>query len=387
MKIGVVGFGNRIAHVFLELKKINIDATIVAFVDPQPIGKDFAEKNNFFPSQQYDSLDEMLKKEQLDLLMVGSPNYFHIEHIQKGLEEGVKIFAEKPIVINEEQTWKLAELIKKYGKEKILVGLVLRYSKHARSLKELIDNNSLGKIISLEASEHIMPWHGGFFMRNWRRKTSYSGGFMLEKCCHDLDFYSLVVGCRPIKVASFGGRRSFVPENSPALNGEKNLDIYKEYNLEGWESKKEVFDSDADIVDHQVAIIEYENGATLAFHTNMKVPDEFRRFAIIGIKGMAEGDFVRGYLTVHNSHTGEKIFDENFGAAFQQGTKGHYGADQLMVKDINNYLLDESNHSLPVSVVDCMEAGLVAMKIDESRVKNQIIDLRNMWKKLDSYNL
>ena len=387
MKIGVVGFGNRIAHVFLELSKINSDAKIVAFVDPKPIGKNFAEQNNFFPSQQYDSLSDMLKKEQLDLLMVGSPNYLHIEHIQKGLEGGVKIFAEKPIVINEEQTWKLAELIKKYGKEKVLVGLVLRYSKHARSLKELVDNDSLGKIISLEASEHIMPWHGGFFMRNWRRKTSYSGGFMLEKCCHDIDFYSLVVGCRPIKVASFGGRGSFIPENSPALNGEENLDIYKEYNLEGWEAKEQVFDSDADIVDHQVAIIEYENGATLAFHTNMKVPDEFRRFAIIGTKGMAEGDFVRGYLTAHNSHTGEKIFDENFGAAFQQGAKGHYGADQLMVKDINNYLLDESNYSLPVGVIDCMEAGLVAMKIDESRLKNQVINLRDMWDKLDSYNL
>ena len=117
MKIGVVGFGNRIAHVFLELNKINSDAKIVAFVDPKPIGKNFAEQNNFFPSQQYDSLSDMLKKEQLDLLMVGSPNYLHIEHIQKGLEGGVKIFAEKPIVINEEQTWKLAELIKKHGKE------------------------------------------------------------------------------------------------------------------------------------------------------------------------------------------------------------------------------------------------------------------------------
>ena len=76
----------------------------------------------------------------------------------------------------------------------------------------------------------------------------------------------------------------------------------------------------------------------------MKVPDEFRRFAIIGTKGMAEGDFVRGYLTAHNSHTGKKIFDENLGAAFQQDTKGHYGADQLMVKDINNYPLIKENH-------------------------------------------
>jgi len=387
MKVGAVGLGNRAAHVFIELKKINPNYSLVAFVDPQPIGKKIAEEKSIFPNQEYSSLEEMLNKENLDLLIVGSPNHLHLEHIQRGLEAGVTIFAEKPIVANEEQTWKLAELIKKYGTEKVLVGLVLRYSKHARSIRKLIKEDALGKIISLEASEHIMPWHGGFFMRNWRRKTSYSGGFILEKCCHDLDFYSMIVGCRPIKVASFGGRNAFVAAQSPALHGEIDLDVYQEYNLKGWESKEQVFDSDADIVDHQVAIIEYENGATLAFHTNMKVPDEFRRFAIIGTKGMVEGDFVRGYLTAHNSHTGKKIFDENFGAAFQQGTKGHYGADQLMLTDINNHFLNHSTNSLPVGVVDCMEAGLVAMKIDESRVKNQIINLRDMWNKLDSYNL
>ena len=387
MKVGAVGLGNRAAHVFFELKKINPNYSLVAFVDPEPIGKKFAEEKNFFPKQEYPSLEAMLKNENLDLLMVGSPNHLHLEHIQKGLEAGVTIFAEKPIVANKEQTWKLAELIKKYGKDKVLVGLVLRYSKHARSIRKLIKEDSLGKIISLEASEHIMPWHGGFFMRNWRRKTSYSGGFILEKCCHDLDFYSMIVGCRPIKVASFGGRNAFVADQSPALHGEIDLDVYQEYNLKGWESKEQVFDSDADIVDHQVAIIEYENGATLAFHTNMKVPDEFRRFAIIGTKGMVEGDFVRGYLTAHNSHTGKKIFDENFGAAFQQGTKGHYGADQLMLTDINNHFLKQSTNSLPVGVVDCMEAGLIAMKIDESRLKNQIINLKDMWDKLDNYNL
>ena len=387
MKVGAVGLGNRAVHVFFELKKINPNYSLVAFVDPQPIGKKFAEEKNIFPNQEYSSLEEMLNKENLDLLIVGSPNHLHLEHIQRGLEAGVTIFAEKPIVANEEQTWKLAELIKKYGKDKVLVGLVLRYSKHARSIRKLIKEDALGKIISLEASEHIMPWHGGFFMRNWRRKTSYSGGFILEKCCHDLDFYSMIVGCRPIKVASFGGRNAFVAAQSPVLHGEIDLDVYQEYNLKGWESKEQVFDSDADIVDHQVAIIEYENGATLAFHTNMKVPDEFRRFAIIGTKGMVEGDFVRGYLTAHNSHTGKKIFDENFGAAFQQGTKGHYGADQLMLTDINNHFLNQSTNSLPVGVFDCMVAGLVAMKIDESRVKNKIINLKDVWDKLDSYNL
>ena len=379
MKIGVVGLGNRIAHVFHELKRINSEAELVAYADPQPIGQAYAMKNNFFPQQCYQTLNDMIEKESLDLLMIGSPNHLHLEHIKEGLYAGLKIFAEKPIVVNENQTFELAKLIKEFGVDQILVGLVLRYSKHARSVRELIESNIIGEVVSIEASEHIMPWHGGFFMRNWRRKEKYSGGFMLEKCCHDIDFYSMIVKSRPIKIASFGGRHSFIPQNQP----KDSIEEYTKYNLQGWEAKENVFDSDADIVDHQVAIIEYENGATLAFHTNMRVPDEFRRFAVIGTNGMVEGDFVRGYLKAHDQKN-NILLDENYGAAFGM-VKGHYGADSLMLKDINDYLVNPKTSLLPVGVIDCMEAGLVAMKIDESRKTGKIIDMTETWKIFDSY--
>ena len=377
MKIGAIGLGNRIAHVYHELSQINQDADLVAFVDPQPIGKDYAEKNNFFPSQEYSSLNEMLSNEKLDLLMIGSPNHLHLDHIKIGLNAGIKIFAEKPIVINEAQSFELAKLLGEFGQDQVLVGLVLRYSQHARSVRNLINKNILGNIISIEASEHIMPWHGGFFMRNWRRKEKFSGGFMLEKCCHDIDFYNMIVGSRVKKVASFGGRSSFTPENKP----EKNLEEFTKYNLFGWEAKESVFDSDADIVDHQVAIIEYENGATLAFHTNMRVPDEFRRFAVIGTNGMVEGDFVRGFLKAHDQQN-NVVLEEDYGAAFGK-EKGHYGADNLMLKDINQHLINSEKINLPVGVKDCIEAGLIAMKIDESRKTGKIIDLTSSWSSLD----
>ena len=377
MKIGAIGFGNRIAHVYHELSQINQEADLVAFVDPQPIGKDYAEKNNFFPSQEYSSLNEMLSNEKLDLLMIGSPNHLHLDHIKIGLNAGIKIFAEKPIVVDEAQSFELAKLLGEFGQDQVLVGLVLRYSQHARSVRNLIDKNILGNIISIEASEHIMPWHGGFFMRNWRRKEKFSGGFMLEKCCHDIDFYNMIVGCRVKRVASFGGRSSFIPENKP----EKNLEEFTKYNLTGWEAKESVFDSDADIVDHQVAIIEYENGATLAFHTNMRVPDEFRRFAVIGTNGMVEGDFVRGFLKAHDQQN-NVVLEEDYGAAFGK-EKGHYGADNLMLKDINQHLINSEKINLPVGVKDCIEAGLIAMKIDESRKTGKIIDLTSSWSSLD----
>ena len=135
----------------------------------------------------------------------------HLEHIKEGLESGLKIFAEKPIVINEDQTFELAKLIKKFGKDKIIVGLVLRYSQQARKVRDLLEKNKIGEVISIEGSEHIVPSHGAFYEK-LEKKRKYSGGFMLEKCCHDIDFYSMITNSRPIKLASFGSRRSFIPK-------------------------------------------------------------------------------------------------------------------------------------------------------------------------------
>ena len=99
MKIGAVGFGSRTANVYYEFSKVNPNFEMVAFVDPKPIGKEFAEKHNFFPNKAYLNLNEMLDKESLDILMVGSPNHLHLEHIKLGLKAGLKIFAEKSLKI------------------------------------------------------------------------------------------------------------------------------------------------------------------------------------------------------------------------------------------------------------------------------------------------
>ena len=54
-----------------------------------------------------------------------------------------------------------------------------------------------------------------------------------------------------------------------------------------------------------------------------------------------------------------------------------------MLKDINQHLTNSEKINLPVGVKDCIEAGLVAMKIDESRKTGKIIDLSESWQELD----
>ncbi|WJV61586.1 Gfo/Idh/MocA family oxidoreductase [Pectobacteriaceae bacterium CE70] len=377
MKVGIVGLGFRMSNVVNEFSKVDPDFSITGYFDPAPAGLPNLKAFNIDAGYAFDSFDALLRAGGFDLLMVGSPNYMHLEHIRAGLATGVRVFTEKPVVIDEAQSMALAELVKEYGSDNIIVGLVLRYSPLYIDLLKAKQGNQLGEITSIEATEHIKPYHGAFFMRDWRRYEKYAGPYILEKCCHDIDLYQGLVGERAVRVASFGGRKSFTPQHEPQGKITTDSEVYH-IKPSGWSSTDAVFNSDADIVDYQTAIIEYAGGATLAFHANLNVPDEFRRFCVIGSNGMAEGDFVRNYFRVHDARTGDKLVSTEYeGNAYD----GHYGADALMVEEIVKHL--KTGSPLKVSVVDALEAGLTAIKIDEARKQRTVIDLTECWQRFD----
>ncbi|MDP1731116.1 MAG: Gfo/Idh/MocA family oxidoreductase [Devosia sp.] len=377
MKVGIVGLGFRLGYLARIFSAALDEFRVVAHVDPEPAGLDYVTGHGIAAGRPYVTLEAMLEGERLDLLMIGSPNHLHLKHIRAGLAHGVRVFTEKPVVTTESETLELAGLISRHGSDNLMVGLVLRYAPLYVDLRKAQADGLLGDVVSIEASEHIAPYHGAFFMRDWRRYQRYSGSFMLEKCCHDLDLYNGVMGCRPAHVASFGGRKSFIPENAPEGAGANDIEVYHR-KPSGWMGTDRVFDSDADIIDFQTAIVEYQNGSSLAFHTNLNVPDEFRRFCVMGAKGMAEGDFVRNFFRVHDARTAQKLIDTTYA-----GTElsVHYGADEQMARDILRHLTEGA--PLPVSVVDALEAGLLAITMDEARRTQSVIDMTPIWHRFD----
>jgi predicted dehydrogenase len=379
MRVGIVGLGYRLGYLARIFSvTLGDEFTVVAHVDPEPFGLTYTEKYDVPTGKHYETLEGMLEAEKLDLLMVGSPNHMHLGHIRTGLEHGAKVFTEKPVVTTVEETMELARLIHQYGSDNVMVGLVLRYAPLYVDLRRAQADGLLGDIVSIEASEHIAPYHGAFFMRDWRRYERYSGSFMLEKCCHDLDLYNGVMGCRPRYVSSFGGRKTFIPKNAPESHGINDLEVYYR-KPGGWMASDRVFDSDGDIIDFQTAIVQYENGSALCFHTNLNVPDEYRRFAVMGAKGMAEGDFVRNFFRVHDARTSQKLIDTVY-----SGTElsVHYGADEQMARDIAKHLVGGAE--LPVSVVNALEAGLLALTMDEGRRTHSVIDMAPIWQSFDA---
>ena len=373
MKIALCGVGIRLAYLVDVFLTEDSSLEFTCYCDERPMGLPYLLKHGIDIGKPYVHLPTMLDENDVDLLMIGSPNHLHLPQIREALERGVRVFTEKPVVISEAETWELLDLLARHGEENVIVGLVLRYSPLYRSLIRFRDSGGLGDISSIEASEHISPSHGAFFMRDWRRYTKYTGGYMLEKCCHDLDLYQGLVGTRPRWLASFGGRKTFLPKN-------RNLERRQvHHSMEaGWERAAAVFDSDSDIVDYQTALIEYESGENLCFHANLNVADHFRRFCVVGTKATAEGDFERNFLRINSALTSECIAKESYEFGRQSG---HYGAEEMMAQDV---LLHMREHvTLPVSVLDALESGLTALKLDEARRDRTVLDLTPVWEKFD----
>jgi predicted dehydrogenase len=380
MRIVVVGLGKRAVKVLNYFTDAMEEARIVAYVDPNPQILDQLRAAD--DPMAFDTVDGMLDGVRPDMLFVGSPNHLHLGHIASGLRAGVRVFAEKPLVISMEQTWELAELLREYGSNRLMVGLVLRYAPQMKDLRKALAAGQVGRIVSMEANEHIEPQHGGFFMRDWRRHSKYSGGFMLEKCCHDLDLYHMITGSRPAQVASFGGRSTFVTDNAP--ENEADSKLYQQ-TASLWETSHDPFRSDGDIVDHQTAIMKFESGVAMSFHTNINTPHQSRHFCIIGTRGMAEGDLQRGYLRVTNAESSEPLFERDY-TTDPDALIDHYGSDKQMAAEIAEFLRGQ-RASLPVSAIDAIEAGISVMAIDEARLTGNVVDLTPIWARLDGYGL
>lgn len=394
MKVGIVGLGSRISHLAVKLRDHLPEVIFTAYCDPSPVGLPTLQKHTGCAPKAHETLEGMLAEETLDLLLIGSPNFMHLDHLRTALQSDVRhIFTEKPVVISASETFELLDLLRKHGgADRVMIGLVLRYSPLYVALRESQAKGMLGDIVSIEASEHIAPYHGSFFMRDWRRYEKNSGGFMLEKCCHDIDLYQGLVGARPAYIASFGGRKSYVPENRPDPGELVNQvpdhvrdrigDRLDPYSPRWGGANASEYDSDGDIVDYQTALVEYENGASMAFHTNTNVPDEFRRFAVMGTRGMAEGDFIRDYFRVTDSRSNRRLIDRT---AVANDLSGHYGADSAICRDIAAHM--KRGVPLPVSLLDALEAGLTALTMDQARISRKVVDMSETWQEFDSYGL
>jgi predicted dehydrogenase len=140
----------------------------------------------------------------------------------------------------------------------------------------------------------------------------------------------------------------------------------------------DAFQSDMDVDDHQTAIVRYDSGLAVSFHSNSHVSLQERRWYIAGTRGTLLADLVRNKLMIRPALDRSKPERIDFAT---RTADNHNGADQAMAVDLLAAL--DGERAFPVTPWDSLEAGLAVMAIDEAAATGQMIDCAPMWAKLD----
>ncbi len=364
--VGILGCSSRMKFILTNLSNI-LDFEIVGLYD-----KNIEAVKSYHEAfgqeiKDYSDINLLSKDKNVDWIFIGSINSEHKKQIISALNSGKKIFCEKPIATTLKDLKEIKETSEQ-SNSLFLVSYPLRYSPHYKKIKEIIDSGKIGKIISLEFNEVLKLSHGAFIMANWRRLEENSGGHILEKCCHDIDLINWIVGSLPKKVSSFGGLNFFTKENSH---------LFEEYKKYMKKEQKNPFSSDKDIVDNQVAILEYNNGVRATFHTNCSSGIPERRIYICGTKGTIRADVLTGKIELRSFNLNEKIKE----IINKKSIGGHGGGDEFLVEDLKKAMI--SNKQPDASLKDAIVSAITCLAFEKSRKQKKVIDLTSMWKELN----
>jgi predicted dehydrogenase len=395
----VLGAGNR-GNVYAGYAAAHPDELkIVGVAEPVAHKNErFAKKYGIADEHRFVTWEHALDVPKFaDLVFITMPDRLHYLAAMKGLEVGYDLLLEKAIA----QSWAQCRniLVQSRTYDRIVaVCHVLRYTPYFRKLKELVDNGTIGDVVSvqhLEPVEHIHMSHS--FVRGPWRNSIESTPMILSKSCHDLDILRWIIGKPCRRVQSFGSQSKFIPARAPQgaprrctdgcpVEAECPFSALKVYlgsatwlghlNLKTG-SKEEilqalktgqygrcVYHCDNDVVDHQVVNMEFEGGVTAAFSMEALTTYAGRRTRIMGTRG----DLVGDEETIRIGDFAKKSVATLAVKDFAVIDSGHGGGDYGLVHDLLRSV-DRRDPSLLTSTIEAsMESHLMGFAAEDSRL-------------------
>lgn len=381
VKIGLIGCGSRLTNVIRRMLDTTDQVEVVAFCDPSETAiKKSMERLKSTDAKVYENHLELSSDPNVEWVCVGSWNCFHKEHILGALENNKHVFTEKPLTTNIDDCAILKTAIDKH-EGMFSMGFVLRYSAFYRRIRELVQGGHIGKLVSFEFNETLNPDHGGFIAMDWRRKREWAGTHLLEKCCHDFDLANWITDSVPVRAASFGDLDFFKPENAKRMNEvgphENGLPAYcgwRKYSTYVEENTHDPFNSDKDIIDNQVAILQYASGVKATFHTNLNTAIQERRMYLCGTEGTIRGDVLNGKIEY------KRYNHEPVTMVEQSASGGHGGADGTMSSSLGKSMTEGADPL--VGLEDGIRAAVACFGVDEALDTSTVYDMATMWDKV-----
>ncbi len=162
---------------------LDIDYVAVCDADPDR-ARSFAEATGARPVTDW---REIIDSPQVDVVYVCVPTAFHKEIVLSAARNGKHVFCEKPLATNLADVRQMVQAVEAAGVS-AGVGLVLRHSPILTVLKELTDDASLGRLMTIIFRDDQFFPITGHYASEWRKDREVAGaGTLLEHSIHDVD--------------------------------------------------------------------------------------------------------------------------------------------------------------------------------------------------------
>src|SRR5579864_4240322 len=103
IRLGVIGYGNRMRRVLDTIAAFNARTTVVAVVDPRAMELRRQYPDGLREATTYDDVDQMLDAAGVDGVLIGTRCSLHTPYAVKVLERNLPLFLEKPVATSWEQ--------------------------------------------------------------------------------------------------------------------------------------------------------------------------------------------------------------------------------------------------------------------------------------------
>ena len=150
------------------------------------------------------SLEDVVRADDVDALVITSPNFRHAEQLQRIAElRGLPVLLEKPACTELSQVAELRALASTHPAP-LWVAMEYRYMPPVAELVRLVHDGAVGIPRMVAIREHRFP----FLVKvgDWNRFSANTGGTLVEKTCHFFDLMNLILGERPLRVMASGGQ-------------------------------------------------------------------------------------------------------------------------------------------------------------------------------------
>ena len=150
----------------------------------------------------YDSFDELLADETVNVVHILTPNSSHFDLTQRALAAGKHVVCEKPLATTVADAEKLA----KQAKDLQLVGavpFVYRYHPMVREAKSRVESGNIGRVLSIKG-EYLQDWLLNANDTNWRVAEAAGGASraFADIGVHLCDLVEFISGQRIVKLVA-----------------------------------------------------------------------------------------------------------------------------------------------------------------------------------------